>query len=173
MYCDSRGSVPFPTLPNLHRRVPMANSGAARRCAGEAVGIGQPEKQPGMLTHRSSCHRLCSTRPISGGTVPTQVAWRKPPSQPGGAGCAPHEELLVLLTRQMGTGLEKKPPPGEERATWAALQLPTCSICTAAYLALRFPVFTPVQTITHIYRSLPQLFEDTGYQSLKNGCNSK
>lgn len=46
----------------------------------------------------------------------------------GGAHCTALEELLVPLTGQAGTGLEKKPPPGEEQAMGAALRLPTCSI---------------------------------------------
>lgn len=42
------------------------------------MGIGQPEKQPGMLTHRRSHHCPRGTRPVCGRTVPRQVAWRKP-----------------------------------------------------------------------------------------------
>ena len=53
----------------------MANSGAPRRGAEEAVGIGQPENQPGTLTHQSS-HR-CSPA----GQCLGRVAQRKPPPQ--------------------------------------------------------------------------------------------
>lgn len=55
-----------PTLPNLHRRVPTASSGAPRRGTGEAVGIGQLEKQPGTLTHRSSHRRSPAGQSLGG-----------------------------------------------------------------------------------------------------------
>lgn len=111
----------------------MAKLGAPRRGTGEAVGIRQPEKQPGTLTHRSGCHYPRATRPVSVRTVPTQVAQSKPPSQeeqvthtPGGAalpahqadGDRPGEETSSRWSEPHRLHFDCPPAPSAQLPTW-------------------------------------------------------